>query len=475
MRLLPSSLFGRLVLTLVAGLLLAQLVSAALTLQDRGRALHRALGWQVVQRVVALVRLLDALEPHDRARVEGAFSAPPLLLRLAPVPLAPPAGVQPGPLPLMLGAMLRHRLGAGRVVRIARIEGGTGPSRPTAGPPARLTARRPERRRPMRRMHERMMGEAWLPASSYLIQVQLADGGWAIFRHFTRPEDFDWPWKLFAGLAVLLASVVALALFVVRRITRPLAMLAGAAEALGRDINAPPLPEDGPSEVNRAARAFNTMQTRLARYIDDRSRILAAVSHDLKTPLTRLRLRSELLDDARLRDKLSGDLDDMQQMVDAALDFARGLDAEEALRPVDINALLESLGEDARDEGHAVTVIGAAARPYRGRALALKRCIANLLGNAVRYAGAGAVEVRVEDDAQALVLHILDRGPGIPAEQLERVFDPFHRLEPSRSRDAGGTGLGLSIARNVARTHGGELTLRNRTGGGLEALLKLPR
>jgi len=481
MRLLPRSLFGRLVVTLVVGLLLAQLISAALTLQDRGRVLHRAIGWQIAQRVVVLVRLLDNLEPRERLRVARAFSGPPLVLRLAAAPLALPAANEAGGSPVLLNTILRHRLGSGHVVRITSLNAAAGAFRRAPDVPGMVGGMaggmmgRPEGAdwRAMGPMHERMMGGSWLAPRSYLIQVQLGDGSWALFRNYARSQDFDWPLKLFAGLAVLLISVLGLAWIVVRRVTKPLAMLAGAAETLGRDIKAPPLPEDGPSEVSRAAHAFNTMQARLARYIDDRSRILAAVSHDLKTPLTRLRLRSALLDDPRLRDKLSGDLDDMQQMVDAALDFARGLDAEEAPRPVDINALLDSLNEDALDEGHAVAVGGTAAGPYVGRPLALKRCIANLIGNALRYAD--AVEVRVEDDAQALVVRVLDRGPGIPADQLERVFDPFYRLDPSRSRDAGGTGLGLSIARNVARGHGGDLTLHNRDGGGLEARLRLPR
>jgi signal transduction histidine kinase len=186
-------------------------------------------------------------------------------------------------------------------------------------------------------------------------------------------------------LLVLLVSVAVLAALAVRALTRPLAVLADAAGELGRDIRRPPLDEAGPLEVRRAARAFNTMQERLIRYIEDRDRILAAVSHDLKTPITRLRLRTELLDDAPLREKFLADLDDMQRMAQASLDFLRGGEDSEPIAPVDINALLESLQEDAEDVGHEVSIAGAARQPLRCRPLALKRCLTNLVDNALKY------------------------------------------------------------------------------------------
>ncbi|MFZ1860777.1 MAG: ATP-binding protein, partial [Candidatus Competibacter sp.] len=221
------------------------------------------------------------------------------------------------------------------------------------------------------------------------------------------------------------------------------------------------------------ARAFNTMQERLIRYIEDRNRILAAVSHDLKTPITRLRLRTELLDDAPLREKFLTDLDDMQRMAQASLDFLRGGEDSEPLAPVDLNALLESLQEDAEDTGQAIRIDGATDRPLHCRPLALKRCLTNLLDNALKYGQ--RAEIAVQDTPARVTLRVRDQGPGIPETELERVFEPFYRLESSRSRDTGGTGLGLSIARNIARAHGGELTLRNHPRGGLEARVELPR
>jgi signal transduction histidine kinase len=259
----------------------------------------------------------------------------------------------------------------------------------------------------------------------------------------------------------------------VRWATRPLDRLAAAAEELGRNVNRPPLPEAGPVEVARAARAFNTMQRRLIEYLQSRTQLLAAMSHDLKTPITRLRLRSELLDDPKLRDRYGADLHELEAMVSATLDFLRGIDDREPARPIDVMAMLASLQADRQETGAHVSLSGTTHAPYVGQRSALRRCIANLLDNAIQYGGSAQVDV--DDTPQQLLLRIADEGPGIPADQLEKVFEPFYRIEGSRSRETGGTGLGLAIARQIARAHGGELTLVNRPAGGLEARLLLPR
>jgi signal transduction histidine kinase len=275
------------------------------------------------------------------------------------------------------------------------------------------------------------------------------------------------------SLTVLLAAVLVLTLIAVRWVTRPLKTLAQAAEDLGRDINRPRLDESGPLEVSRAAHAFNTMQERLAGFIRERTRIFAAMSHDLKTPITRLRLRVELLDDPELRAKFARDLEEMEALVMTTLDFMRGLDNGAAAQPIDVGALLESLQQDAREVGGEVRIEGAALAPFHGNPQALKRCVGNLIDNAVKY-GKSAILV-VEDSAEQLCIRVRDQGPGIPPAELDQVFEPFHRLEASRSRETGGTGLGLSIARDIARAHGGDIVLRNLAKGGLEATLTLPR
>jgi signal transduction histidine kinase len=299
------------------------------------------------------------------------------------------------------------------------------------------------------------------------------DGTWASFEHGLSGEPFAWPWRLLLTLAVLLASVIALALLAVRWLTRPLAVLATAADELGRNMHQPPLAEDGPIEVRRAAAAFNTMQARLQVYLREREQMLAAVSHDLRTPITRLRLRAELIGDDALRAKFAHDLAEMETMTSAALDFLRGAGRDEAVQPVDMLALLESLQADMEEVGHEVSVQGGTCAPYPARPLALKRCLTNLIDNAIKYGERAAV--RVEDDAAQLRIIVSDNGPGIPEAEIELVFEPFYRVEGSRNRATGGVGLGLSVARDIAHAHGGDLTLRNRAGGGLEVILTLPR
>ena len=470
-RLLPQSLFGRLLLFLTGGLVVAQLLSAAILLQDRDQALYHAIGGHVAQRIAAIVNLLDDLEAADRHRLVTALDLPPTRISLD----LPWETIEPDERyhSVLFRGLLKRQLGPDRPFQLEINDDLPPPPPPVERPrwfDADSPPRPPERadRPPRWRMHAMMMG-----LRNFVVQVRLHDGAVVTFQQILPEEVIAWPTRLLLILLVLLVSVAVLAALAVRALTRPLAVLAAAAGELGRDIRRPPLDEKGPLEVQRAARAFNTMQERLIRYIEDRNRILAAISHDLKTPITRLRLRTELLDDAPLKEKFLLDLDDMQRMAQASLDFLRGGEDSEPIAPMDLNALLESLQEDAEDVGHAVSISGAASQPLRCRPLALKRCLTNLVDNALKYGQ--SAEIAVADTATRLRLIVRDRGPGIPAAELERVFEPFYRLEGSRSRDTGGTGLGLSIARNIARAHGGELSLRNHPQGGLEAVLELPR
>jgi signal transduction histidine kinase len=308
---------------------------------------------------------------------------------------------------------------------------------------------------------------------SFLIQVRLQDGTWATFDTQVSQASTTLPWRVLLTLAILLATVLLLSWIAVRWVTRPLQLLATAADELGRDINRPPLPESGPVEVSRAARAFNTMQSRLVKFIDERTRLLTAMSHDLKTPLTRMRLRAELLEDGNLRQKFEADLLEMEAMVTQTLEFMRGLANHEPTQRVDIMGLLESVQADNDAMGRTVTIEGRVGEPVDGAPHLLKRCLSNLVDNAVLYGQ--RAEITVEDGAEMVTLRVRDHGPGIPENEIDKVFEPFYRLEGSRSRDTGGTGLGLSIARTIAQVHGGNVHLRNHEGGGLEAILTLPR
>jgi signal transduction histidine kinase len=278
---------------------------------------------------------------------------------------------------------------------------------------------------------------------------------------------------LITNMLIIVGVLALLSLVAVRWVTRPLHLLAQAAEALGRDINHASLSESGPAEVRRAARAFNSMQERLSRYIGTRTSILAAMSHDLKTPITRLRLRAELLEQPDLHDKFVRDLREMENMVNATLGYMKGLDDREPLRPIDIRALVGALAADSEELNHPVHVRGEPVDSFIGKPEGLKRCLQNLLDNATRYGR--DVELQIEDNPEALTLYVRDSGPGIPEQELERVFEPFYRVEASRNASTGGSGLGLSIARNLAQSMGGDVTLRNREGGGLEAKVVLPR
>jgi signal transduction histidine kinase len=281
------------------------------------------------------------------------------------------------------------------------------------------------------------------------------------------------PRNLFLNLTLLVLLLVVVLYAAARNITRPLSDLARAADSVGRQVRPAQLQERGARELRDAAHAFNTMQDRLRRYLDSRTRVLAAMSHDLKTPLTRLRLQVETLEDAALQARISRELDEMESMVHEALSLFRGLDDGEAPVAVDVNALLTQLRGEFADMGGEVTVSGGALRPFTGRAQALKRCLTNLIANAIKF-GTRA-DVSVADSEQELLIRVRDRGAGIPEGELERVFEPFYRVESSRNRDSGGTGLGLSIARDIAQAHAGTLTLANLPGGGLEATLQLPR
>ena len=455
MHLLPQSLFGRLLVLLLGGLILAQTLSVAILLYDRGQVLYRAVGGNVAQRIGSLVTLLDDTPEPERSRLVAALDSPSNRISLA-LPWRDFVADESGQIPLLV-ALLRHHLPAGRPLRV-EVEDVEVP---------------PFGQEPPRPPYRRGRYALFLNLKAILVQVKLTDGTVVSFSQRLPEEVFDWPYTLLLILLVLLVSVSVLAVLAVRWLIRPLALLAKAAVELGRDIHRPHLSENGPVEVRRAARAFNTMQSRLVRYIQDRNRVLTAVSHDLKTPLTRLRLRTELLEEPHLREKFQADLDDMEAMVQATLDYMRGTEVREALAPVDIDALLESLQEDMCATGGEVSLQGKARTPLQGHPLALKRCLTNLVDNAIHYGRCALI--RVEDSAERLVIVIGDEGPGIPAVELEKVFEPFYRLEGSRSRHTGGTGLGLGIARNIARAHGGELTLRNGAQGGLEAVLELPR
>jgi signal transduction histidine kinase len=310
------------------------------------------------------------------------------------------------------------------------------------------------------------------PAEQVAAWLQLADGSWLSVSVDREALGSLWPLRFGLGLSVLTGGIALLAVWAARRVTVPLGRFAQAAGRLGTDVNAPPMAEAGPSEILQAARAFNQMQERIQRLVDDRTRMLAAIAHDLRTVLTRLRLRAELIDDTEQQRKAIADLDAMATMLDETLAFARDDGAGESRQDVDLAALMRSLCDDVADVGQPVHYLGPDRLRFPCRPVALRRALANLIDNAVKYGG--VAEVGLQGGADAVRLTVEDRGPSIPAAAREQVFQPFFRLEPSRSRATGGTGLGLAVARTIVHHHGGEITLDDRPGGGLVVRVILP-
>jgi signal transduction histidine kinase len=282
------------------------------------------------------------------------------------------------------------------------------------------------------------------------------------------------PW--FGGplvpLTFQLVTLIIAAWYGAKLLSRPIQRLSDAAERLSEDLDSPPLDESGPREARQAAHTFNKMQRRILEQVKQRSRMLGAVSHDLRTPLSRLKLRLEKIDDDKLQGQIRQDLDDMISMLDATLTYLHEQRTSEAPQWLDVQALVESLSENAQDQGANVQASGHCA-PLQVQPMALRSCINNLMDNALRYAGQALITL--QDQRELLVIRVIDHGPGIAPEQREVVFEPFFRLEGSRNRNSGGVGLGMTIAREAAQRMGGQLTLEETQGGGLTAVIRLPR
>lgn len=305
-----------------------------------------------------------------------------------------------------------------------------------------------------------------------LVSVRLEDGSWVNFSSSALGASQHPDWSVTAIMICFAVAIVVVALLLLRWATRPLRDLALAAERFSLDQAPQSLPEDGPAEVRRAARAFNTMRERIQRLVAERMQAMAAVSHDLRTPITRLRLRSELLDDDATRRLIDADLGEMEAMIDSTLEYLRGGVSSEAARPIDLASVIETIVDEHLDQGHSVTLTGLNAARILGRVLPLKRAFSNVIGNAVKYGVSAKISI-IEADGRFIVL-VEDRGPGIPPADMERVFHPFVRLEESRGRETGGSGLGLTIAQAVARSHEGSIALENRAEGGLCVTVSLP-
>ena len=463
MKYFPKTLFGRILLAMFCGLLAVQSVGVWLMLEDRARFGERLLGEYVAQRIAGILVILDDAQPAERVRLVRALSTAPVRLSLDE--------------PWQGGGQDESEDSKAFVGRIDKeIE------RPM--PLQVLSIRSVDRRSESRQREngespgpERVERQGRPMHGPLLVvtgQARLTDGTVVTFRRALPQPSLEWPIRALALLAVLGLFVAFVAGWALRKVTRPLASLADAASGLARDLNRPPLPETGPQEVARAAQAFNAMQRDLRRYLETRAHALAGVSHDLRLPLTRLRLRLERLPEGELRSKIEEDIAEMDAMIGSTLEYlGAGSAAEKPVR-LNLNALLEAIVEDMEPLGAKIAVSGEASTPILAQPQAIRRCLANLLENARRYGGAN-IDLQVKDAGEMVEIRVEDRGPGIPAADMERVFEPYVRLEASRARHTGGTGLGLAIARAIARANGGDIVLEARAGGGLAAVLRLPR
>jgi len=453
-RWLPRSVGGQLLALLLLALAITQGLSLILLTGERNLAVRAALGLEAAGRAANVALLLEAAPTALQGSILASADSPLVRFALEATPQTPHSSFEA----VAMVARMRQILGDARDIR-AEVHG-------LAGPPPELPEGLPDAMRPM---HRAMMAARPEPVELTL-SIRLEGGNWLNVRTMFQRPGVQWSPRALLPLVLMLAAVALVAGVTARRIVGPMRALAAGAERLGRGLDAAPLALTGPTEVQEATQAFNRMQARLTRLIAERTRMLAALSHDLRSPLTAMRLRVELLAEDEDSIRLKALVEEMQAMVEQTLDFARAAAQGEAVQEVNLAALLAALVSDA-GEGRATL---AASDPVRVnlRPTAIRRALRNLIDNALRY-GTRAEVALVRQGGEA-VITIADHGPGLPEDQLEAVFEPFVRGEASRSRATGGVGLGLAIARSIARAQGGEVTLANRPEGGLLATLRLP-
>ncbi len=462
-RWLPQSITAQILLLALAGLILAQVLGLQIYRSERDEALGLVNSRNAMIRLSSVVRLLSSSPPELHEEILRASRSETLMMRIQDVPLSPSEHNQqyedvlrrlleyPNNLSVQISAeRVSEQLPPTMFQQMhQQMRDGQGHNRTGLPPP------------PFWQRDVRLYGS-----------VELLDGRWL---NFSSLADREPPtWSLSALLSLLLVALLIGAVLVVllRRITRPLKLLVQQAEQFGRGAAIPPLSESGPLEVAETLAAFNRMQLRLNRFVQDRTQMLAAISHDLRTPLTSLRLRCEFLPDGEDRDRMLQTLAQMESMLHATLSFARDEHQGEENRNVDLVSLLHSMCDDYEDNGQPVECYAEGKRVYQCRPEVLRRVLQNLINNALKYAG--DAEVSLDATATAILIRVRDHGEGIPEDQLEAVFKPFFRLDTARNTEDGSVGLGLAIARTLIHQHGGELRLSNAPDGGLLAEIQLP-
>lgn len=462
-----SSITGRIFVILASGMIAAGTVAAFMASLASARELNQQFRANTADRLSFYVELLNSLSPAARASL---LASEQLSIREQPPTVT---GLGPNE---ELEALFARR---GSVTSTARVQFADLQFCISSQHPPSMTDedrlwQRPEIKNALSRISRpatsiRELPEfTFVPEQCHLVSVTLSDGTDLRFSYLSTPGGRTGPGLFRPSVVAMLLSAVAVLAYVVARIaSAPLKSLSASAVELGMDLDHEPLRVTGPTEVKRAAEAFNAMQRRLQEHVGERTRMLAAITHDLQTPLTRLRLRLERVADENLRERLISDMEAMRDLIAEGLELARSADTSEPRVMLDLDSLCQTVVEDAADAGGNAVFEGGTGVVMPLQPLAMRRLLSNLTDNALKYGGCAVVSTAQEQGA--VCVRVRDRGPGLPPDMLERVFDPFFRLEASRSRQSGGTGLGLTIARTLAAKNGGALTLRNHPDGGLEA------
>ncbi len=448
-RLTPRSLTAQIALLVALALFVAQAINFGLLLRER-----RAFRYGQVT-APAIARVVDAAE---RLR-DGRFR-PPVdgRERRGGLRLEPRNPIEPGHAPRVdveegiRAGMKEANVPVGRIVTVLKPVSKTDPRF------ARMNALRAER---LKRLGAELQVAVEIPGKGWLVMTI----GWP------RGEG-DIIWRLIAQTLILYAAVLIPLLWVGSRVARPLRKLAGAARGYRPSDPHPPIEESGPSDVRAVIAAFNAMSRRVTAMLDEKDQMLGAIGHDLRTPLAALRVRIESVEDDEDRTRMAETIDEMNRTLDDILSLARLGRPSEPPTETDLSALIDAVVDDFRELGAPVDYADGHRLILRIRPTLMRRAVRNLIENAVKYGGGAAVTLGKAD--RVVRIEVADRGPGIPAEQIDAVFDPFTRLDPSRNRSTGGVGLGLTLARAIVREAGGDIALTNREGGGLLATISLP-
>jgi signal transduction histidine kinase len=466
-RFLPQTLPAWVLLILIAGLLVTQVTMLYFIIEQRRASNNLLELFRLSDRAYSLVKLMSPANPADRARLAKALANPNYLVTVSDTPLIK-SSIPPDDDLAELEDVIVSRLSKFGVLE-ARIY------RRSAAPNVEQLAPEEASSQDIGEIEQEFLSLADdISQSDRLVaSIEFKDGQWLNFVMPLTPVGPLVSQESLPLLAAVAALVVIMTIWALRRLTAPYRTLESAVRRIGADLKSPPLPERGSREYRSAARAVNGMQAQLREYVEDREQLAAALAHDLRTPLTRIKLRLELLKDAKTRKALMNDLGDVEAIARSVVDFATHEVKDEKPERIDFWSLVDSIADAYPQLSFAEGSANTRGLICIGRPVALRRCVTNLVDNAITYGE--RARLALSGDESEIVLAIEDDGPGIPEERLEQVFRPFTRVEGSRNRQTGGFGLGLTIARAIARSLGGEVTLENLEGGGLRTELRLPR